>query len=433
MGAALRVRADEPADIHEPHYWWNVIAAVWPRTDVSPRAKHLLVTLVTMAGGRNGWVEASLGDIAYKAGVSVSKTARARDELCRLRYVTWDSLGAGFVHRFQINGELLLPCPNLRQTDVPHVKLTYPSPPHTPPVGEFNDLTTAAAGAVFLAQEKTEPELTDDEIAFIRECMAFSKKISAGSVLAALGDYTVEDLRVGLVEARRMVRTGQAIRSMWGLILAVAERNRHERDLEASAARLGLKFDQPTAPPRHVAVQVADAVITVSASADEVRGMVNLARGHGPMADMYRRHLRACVVDGTIPRELVPAELLDDEQGERAEPAAGLVAKLPPQPVGGPSPDATTDSTADLTPSKITVESRAGHAPGRIRTYNLRIRSPRDFQPEHLEPPSLAQILAAQRGGIVEPFRPFSLPDSERKPSTGALYRGSGIRDTMRC
>jgi hypothetical protein len=421
VGAALRLPGDDPPPLVHTDSWWDVLAYVWPRTDVPWSAKKILGALIILAEGRTGRINATMGEIGCQAGVSIKTASRGVKALGEVGAVEWLTIGPNFVHGIQLkrNDASGAICPR----DF--------APPYNPPIRQ--NLNTAAAGRDLSETERGDESLPADTADLVRELMAFSKLITPGAVLAAPQEYAVaekeyavEDIRAGLAEARVLAKSGSIRRSAWGLILSVARRTRHQRKLEADAAKLGLTFEAPSDPaPAPIApMAVAAPVMSIK---EQAAALVAMART-GPAS--ARKMARGVLVDGLasglFPQELVPADVLCEHSAQK-EPAAGTVAKLPPQPVGGPSPDATPNSTAEASPSKTEGDKPgSGHAPGRIRTYNLRIRSPRLSLAEESKtgPRPLGSCLK---------FRRFSLPEDASKPANDEVTCGLEIRDSLRC
>ena len=95
-------------------------------------------------------------------------------------------------------------------------------------------------------------------------------------------------------------------------------------------------------------------------TAAEIDELIKQAMQPGWHGEWIRVSIRVGVRDGEIPAELVPVELL---LGAKEAPAAGPSAKIPLQPVGGPSPEPSCTLDQASTPDWI-------------RTSNLRFRRP---------------------------------------------------------
>jgi hypothetical protein len=419
LGAALRLPGDDPPPLVRSDSWWDVLASVWPRTDVPWSAKKILGALIILAEGRTGRINATMGEIGCKAGVSIKTASRGVKALGEAGAVEWLTIGPNFVNGIRLTrtGSAGAICPS----DF--------APPYNPPTRK--NLNTAA-GRDLSGLERSNESLPADTADLVRELMAFSKSITPGAVLAALQEYAVADrgyaigdIRAGLAEARALAKSGGIRRSAWGLILSVARRARYQRKLEADAAQLGLVFDAPSEPAPIAPAPVAKAAPVMSIE-EQVAALVAMART-GPAS--ARKMARGVLVDGLasglFPHELVPAELLCEHSAQK-EPAVGPVGKHPPQPVGGPSPDATPNSTAEVTPSKIEATNQVGP----------RARQDSNLQPSDSKSATLPGRLTHTCPGVVtlaSCLRAFSLPEDDPKPTNSRLYRGSDVRDSMRC
>jgi hypothetical protein len=429
VGAAIRLEVDDGPSPVRHDVWWNAFAAVWPRKDVSWRAKKILGALVVLAEGRTGHVSATMGDIAAKAGVCEKTASRGVQELNVVQVIDWCSLASGFKLLIQINSDSQSPQtartllsfeetkPSPRDGFVPD----FLPPPYNPPLRQNSN--TAAAGTVLSEREGALPP---DVISLIHDAMRLSKSVSAGQVLVALEQHSLEDIRAGVNEAAKVAKTGGVRRSVWGLVLSVARTRGHERSVLADARRLGLEFPELSPPAVPVVSAAPVPPPPGPVSEEEIAGQVAQALAGGFEGKLAAVAIRVGVREGVIPRELVPAELLG-EQSAQKEPAAGSVAKPSPQPVGGPSPDATPDYSPKINSCEIECSSPE-IGPCARRDSNS--------QPSDSKSAWSTRGITDTLAGAVSLGRclpRFDVPESDPKPPRRRKRRGLDIRDSMRC
>jgi hypothetical protein len=435
LGAeAIRIGpVEEPVPVRHD-IWWGIFARVWPRKDVSWRAKKILGALVVLAEGRTGKVLATMDSIAAKASVCPTTASRGVKELSILEIINWDACVSGFSLVIQINHNpadthfaptvLSLDCPAYRTKVSPDDGSIPPilPPPNNPPLRQ--DLNTAAAETVLSQGGQGTRELSAESVGLVHDAMALSRSITAGQVLVAIEHHSFEDVRAGITEATRVMKTGKIRRSVWGLVLSVAKARAHEREVLANAKRLGLEFSEPATVVPQAPAKAELAPPAAPPTNEELQEQIALALAGGPAGRAIALAIRMGVRDGLIPRELVPAELLDEQ---RAKPAAGSVAKPSPRPVGGPSPDATPDYNPVFKPDEIE---------GSLLEVGPCARQDSNLQPSDSKSASLSSGITDTVAGAVSLGRclpRFDKPESDPKPPRRRKRCGFEIRDSMRC
>jgi hypothetical protein len=374
--AANAVRVGDRASssrAHMPSY----VRAVLARKKLPDRAKIVFVALASLGLGPFKSVEATYVEIGRTIGQEWWTVRRAIADLVARNLLLIESIGPRFGIRFELGDELTSAADVADRSVTPFTELStgmagFP-PPHPPSIELFENLSSVSAPREG-DDRPTDSIPSEDELIadLVRRalCLARATEAKVGSAIRKWGLFAVE-AAMGVAESYGAYS--------WGYVVKILEKIPEEGLPTARAQR-----PHATPPPRDFASPRRMAAVDEAISAEEIAELVSLARegnAKGTKGWAARLFLSNGVKSGRIPAELVPAALLEP----KVKSAAGQPAKVPPQPIGAPSPAVPPDYTVHTSARQIPggTEGTAACTPDWIRTSNLRFRSPNIYLCDH--------------------------------------------------
>ncbi len=345
----------------------------WPDPNLSTNAKIILGGLVLIARGRQVF-HATNREVAKMCAVCERSVMRGIGELEERGYASRNSIGPRFSFEFQLRrGERsVVPFSVMSVATAP---MTGQSPPPDSPVtapmtgqsplsirDEIRETKPDGEPVRLWFENEPEPEplkqpppdppkpIGDDE--FLVDL------IKRGTL--TIPETSAEDVRrTAKLHGRNLVSEALDIAEAatgpirgWGYVLGIISKRKAEI---ARAAK----------PRNHNPVEKTKALTVDDVPAGEdLAEWIRKASGIGVtavVARLMRAGLLGWVAKGLVPRELIPAELLEPEYppGARNKTDCGSTCKVPPQPVGAPSPD-TQDYSLHKRANQITSNSGRG-------------------------------------------------------------------------
>jgi hypothetical protein len=455
MTAALRRRAHAPAE--RPHVAYSAALDRAARESEVKDLDFRLLYLLELWLREHPGIFPEKGQLARVLARSVDTIARALGRLEARGEIVVDGVGNGRrVSRvvFQlgsprpqlarqpstsIQGELFPaeesphPC-GLKAATAPDKGRTgaayQPSnPPPIPPLILFEEkrLTdsvgenSSVSQSVFSSLDREEQEPTEEELIqdLIRRCLEETahcepfKQATERRVRDAIANYGTELLEFAI---DRRIEQSTVIYS-WGWYLGTMEKARRQCVNIAKIEETAAKRTEPVKAAEPVEAPMSDV---------EIEEAVRAAGAPGNAGRLATLGLQEEVRRGRLSPDRVPQEILE----RKWEPAAGRVAKLPPPPVGAPSPLVPShDYTVATCPRQNPLRKEGpGHAPGRIRTCNLRIRSPQ-FRPSDQAAVNAGHVSEKRDGSIdTTACRDSPTFDAKATAQVGILDRAADIR-----
>ena len=316
------------------------------------RAKIVFWTLVSLGLGRVGSVEATYVEIGRLIGRQWWTVRRAVADLVGEKFLSIESIGPRFGFRFELGeaaeaiaDKFVIGVTNLSGMTVPR------PPPHPPCIEVFEKLSSVGSRELgpdrqtdlFAHQNTTEPDLNDAIVlGLVKRALAFDRATEA-KILSVIQRWGIDAVKaaVNVAEERKAWS--------WGYVVKILANIPEEGIPSVRAAH-----PASAASPRATVAPPLEPPL----SDEEIADLVEKAKGDvRPSSEGWAAlaFLRFKIATGEIPPEVLSAELLAPHP--EMKPAAGPVAKHPPQPVGAPSPAAPPDYTVHECARQILSES----------------------------------------------------------------------------
>lgn len=360
-GAAPRYPCVSP-DGGPPDFYGQVPARPIA-SDLSDRAKVVLVALTILGRGSQTWVSASLEEVALTAGHSVKKVRLGLAELTERGVIEWDSVGRRFRVLFRLRGSgesgPSSPAPRLSPDPEPErepkrvpiwePKRAQEASPHTPVLFEREKEidnpacagTTTTFDPTISARKgddvdeprynpRLDPEEPDDQPGEDELHEAIAQRVidlfgaaNRAWIRADIREYGEIALEHALDKCERLPSPPRH----YGYVRAML---RNARDEGTEIGRPRPRSERHAPPQQNY--NPGKPAPAPPPSAAELAEMIAKARGSDAVTrKLFRAALRGMVASGLVDRADVPSDLLGTTEAEK-KPAPGSLGKVPPEP-----------------------------------------------------------------------------------------------------